>query len=39
MKAKHWFPGLLMLAGMGAATMSAPQGYTQAARRVGRNRG
>ncbi len=30
MKAKHWLPGLLMLAGMGVAMMSGPQGYTQA---------
>jgi hypothetical protein len=33
MKAKHWFPGLLMVAAIGAATLSAPQGYTQAAPR------
>jgi cytochrome c5 len=31
MKAKHFFPGLLMVAAIGAASLSAPMGHTQAA--------
>jgi cytochrome c5 len=31
MRAKHFVPGILMLAAVGAASLSAPQGHTQAA--------
>ncbi len=33
MKAQHWFPGLLIMAAIGAATLSTPQRHTQAAPR------
>lgn len=33
MRAKHWVPGLMMVAAIAAATLSAPRGYTQAAPR------
>jgi cytochrome c5 len=31
MRAKHFFPGLLMVAAISAASLSAPMGHTQAA--------
>lgn len=31
MRAKHWLPGLMMAAAMGAAMMSTPTGHTQPA--------
>jgi len=31
MKARHWIPGLMMMAAMGVAALSAPQAHTQAA--------
>jgi cytochrome c5 len=31
MRTKHWLPGMMMLAAIGAATLSTTQGHTQAA--------